>query len=464
MTVRRRVVLLSAAAVAVAVLLASVVVYAVVRAELRGQVDNALRALVPDVVGRNKALQAGGGGRFLRRVVPLPSGERLALTVPEDPLGGPTGVAQAVTSAGQVVSAAGEGARLPVDDRVFAVARGERGGFFRDARIEGTHVRVFTAAGLAGDALQVARPLTEVDDTLGRLLLILVAVSLGGIGLAAGLGLLVARGTLAPVKRLTATAEHVADTQDLSRRLEVNENGDELDRLGGAFNTMLGALERSREAQRQLVADASHELRTPLTSVRANVETLGMAPDLPEEERAAIVAAAGGQLEELTVLIGDLVDLARGDVPEIEREDVRLDLLVAEAVERARTHAPDREFHVYADETLVHGSPARLHRAVGNLLDNAVKWSPAGGAIDVTVRDGRVMVRDHGPGFADDDLPHVFERFYRAPDSRGLPGSGLGLAIVRQAAEAHGGRVTASNAPDGGALLELALAERSPTS
>ncbi len=463
MTVRRRVVLLSAAAVAVAVLLASVVVYTVVRAELRGQVDGALRALVPDVVGRNAALEAGGGGRFLRRVLPRLAGTS-AIAVPDDPLGGPTGVAQAVTSSGQVLGPAGAAVPLPVDERVFEVARGERGGFFRDATVNGTHVRVFTAPGLAGDALQVARPLTEVDDTLGRLVLVLVAVSLGGIGLAAGLGLLVARGTLAPVKRLTATAEHVADTQDLSRRLEVNENGDELDRLGGAFNTMLGALERSREAQRQLVADASHELRTPLTSVRANIETLGMAPDLAEEERAAIVASAGGQLEELTVLVGDLVDLARGDVPEIEREDVRLDLLVAEAVERARTHAPGREFRVYADETLVHGSPARLHRAVGNLLDNAVKWSPEGGAIDVTVRDGRVMVRDRGPGFSDDDLPHVFERFYRAPDSRGLPGSGLGLAIVRQAAEAHGGRVTASNAPDGGALLELALAERSPTS
>ncbi len=463
MTVRRRVVLLSAAAVAVAVLLASVVVYTVVRAELRGQVDGALRALVPDVVGRNAALEAGGGGRFLRRVLPRLAGTS-AIAVPDDPLGGATGVAQAVTSSGQVLGPAGAAVPLPVDERVFDVARGERDGFFRDATVNGTHVRVFTAPGLAGDALQVARPLTEVDGTLGRLVLVLVAVSLGGIGLAAGLGLLVARGTLAPVRRLTATAEHVADTQDLSRRLEVNENGDELDRLGGAFNTMLGALERSREAQRQLVADASHELRTPLTSVRANIETLGMAPDLAEEERAAIVASAGGQLEELTVLVGDLVDLARGDVPEIEREDVRLDLLVAEAVERARTHAPGREFRVHADETLVHGSPARLHRAVGNLLDNAVKWSPEGGAIDVTVRDGRVMVRDRGPGFSDDDLPHVFERFYRAPDSRGLPGSGLGLAIVRQAAEAHGGRVTASNAPDGGALLELALAERSPSS
>jgi len=462
-TVRRRLVVLAAVAVAAAIALSSVVVYAVVRGELRGQVDDALRGLAPDVLVRRAAAGGPGNQSFFTQV--LPAGARaLQTVVPGDPLGGATGIAQAVGPSGQIISPAGAGARLPIDDRVAAVARGTHGPFFRDATVNGTHVRVYTAAGVAGDALQIARPLTEVDDTLGRLVLVLVLVSLGGIGLAAGLGLLVARGTLAPVVRLTDAAEHVAGTQDLSRRLPVRERGDELDRLGTAFNTMLGALEHSREAQRQLVADASHELRTPLTSVRANIETLGRAPDLPAAEREHIVAAAGGQLEELTVLIGDLVDLARDEVPEIEREDLRLDTLVAEAVERARAHAPDRDIRLYADETLVHGSRPRLHRAVSNLLDNAVKWSPAGGAIDVTVRDGRVLVRDHGPGFAEEDLPHVFERFYRADDARGLPGSGLGLAIVRQAAAAHGGQVVARNAPDGGALLELALAERSPTS
>jgi two-component system sensor histidine kinase MprB len=461
-TVRRRLVVLAAAAVAVAILLSSVVVYAVVRAELRGQVDDALRELVPDVLVRKAAVQ--GGAQFFSSQV-LPAGaSKAVVAVPPDPLGGATGVAQGVTAGGKVVAPAGAGPKLPVDARIVAVARGDRGAFFRDATVNGTHVRVYTAPGLAGEALQVARPLTEVDDALGRLVLVLAAVTLGGIGLAAGLGLLVARGTLAPVVRLTNAAEHVAGTHDLSRRLPVRERGDELDRLGSAFNTMLEALERSRVAQRQLVADASHELRTPLTSVRANVEALGRARDLPAEERDAIVASAGSQLEELTFLVGDLVDLARDDVPEIEREDLRLDTLVSAAVERARAHAGEHDIRLYADETLVHGSPARLHRAVSNLLDNAVKWSPQGGAIDVTVRDGRVMVRDHGPGFSEDDLAHVFERFYRAPGARGLPGSGLGLAIVRQTAAAHGGQVSARNAPDGGALLELALTERSPSS
>ena len=462
MTVRRRLVVLSAAAVAVAIVLASVVVFAVVRAELRGQVDEALRGLAPDVFVDHAEAPAGGPRIQRRTLAPGPT--RGTVVVPADPLGGATGVAQAVTATGEVVNPAGSRARLPVDSRVIAVARGERDAFFRDATVGGTHVRIFTSPGLAGDALQVARPLTEVDDALRRLVLVLAAISLGGIGLAGGLGLLVARGTLAPVVRLTDAAEHVAGTHDLSRRLDVREEGDELDRLGAAFNTMLAALERSRAAQRQLVADASHELRTPLTSVRANIEALGRARDLPVEERDGIVASARAQLEELTVLVGDLVDLARPDVPDLEREDVRLDLVVAEAVQRARAHAGDRPIRLEAEESLVEGSAARLHRAVTNLLDNAVKWSPPGAAIDVTVGRGRVAVRDRGPGFAPEDLPHVFERFYRAPAARGLPGSGLGLAIVRQTAEAHGGRATARNAPGGGALLELVLPERSATS
>jgi two-component system sensor histidine kinase MprB len=460
-TVRRRLVVLAAAAVAVAILLSSVVVYTVVRAELRGQVDDALRALVPDVLVQ-RATKIVGQRVVIESIPSSPATNQIA--VPGDPLGGPTGVAQAVTAGGKVVESAAAGARLPVDPRAVAVARRQSAAFFSDKTINGRHVRVYTTPGLAGDALQVVRPLTEVDDALARLVIVLIAVSLGGVGLAAGLGLLVARGTLAPVVRLTAAAEHVAGTQDLSGRLDVRARGDELDRLGTAFNTMLAALERSRAAQRQLVADASHELRTPLTSVRANIDALGQARDVAVEERDAIVASARGQLEELTVLVGDLVDLARDDVPEIEREDVRLDLLVAEAVDRARAHAPGHEFALAADETLVHGSPARLYRAVSNLLDNAVKWSPPAGAIEVTVGAGGVTVRDHGPGFAPGDLPHVFERFYRAPDARGLPGSGLGLAIVRQAAEAHGGRATARNAPGGGAMLELALAERSQSS
>jgi two-component system sensor histidine kinase MprB len=289
---------------------------------------------------------------------------------------------------------------------------------------------------------------------------------LGGIALAATLGLLVSRAALVPVRRLTGAAERVARTQDLGHRIQAGEE-DELGRLAGSFNTMLAALERSRLAQRQLVSDASHELRTPLTSVQANLDALAIGEELPARERARILAAAQAQLRELTVLVGDLVDLSKTEVQEIEVEDVRLDLAAAGAIERARLHAPECRFLLDAEPCLVRAAPARLERAIANLLDNACKWNPptpstrparpAGDPIEVRVRGGVLEVRDHGPGIAAEDLPRVFDRFYRAPGARARPGSGLGLAIVRQMAEAHGGAVHAINDPGGGARLTLEL-------
>ena len=252
---------------------------------------------------------------------------------------------------------------------------------------------------------------------------------------------------------LTDAAEHVARTRDLSRRIE-REGDDELSRLAGAFNTMLEALDDSQRAQRRLVADASHELRTPLTSLRTNLEVLargGLAPGDHERLRADLIA----QLEELTLLVSDLVDLAREEEPVAEREVLALDELVAAAVERARRHAPGVEFSAALEPVLVEGVRSRLDRAVANLLDNAAKHGD--GHVEVVLRDGVLTVRDHGPGIAAEDLPFVFDRFYRSAAARGRPGSGLGLAIVRQAAEAHGGAVRAGAAPGGGAELTLTL-------
>ena len=449
MTLRRRLVLLSAAAVALAVAMASAGTYLAARGQLRGQVDEALRELVPSVEGGDQVIEA-----------PVPTGRRIV--VPTDPLGGATGVAQAVVRDGTIVRSAG-GAALPIDERVASVARGERDPYFEDREVDGTHVRVHVARGPMGEALQLARPLTEVDATLRNLAVVLGGIGLLGIAVAAGLGLLVARATLAPVRRLTGAAEHVTATNDLSRRLPADPQGDELDRLSAAFNAMLAALERSQTAQRQLVADASHELRTPLTSVRTNVDLLARAPDLPPEERERTLSSARDQLSELTVLVADLVDTAReGPVPDEELEDLRLDRVVGDAVEQARRFAGGREIRLDAHECLVRGSRPKLHRAVANLIDNALKWGPPDRPGEVTAgRDGVVTVRDHGPGFEPDDLPHVFDRFYRADSTRGLPGSGLGLAIVRHAAEQHGGSVRAENAEGGGARLTLVL---SPTS
>jgi two-component system sensor histidine kinase MprB len=292
---------------------------------------------------------------------------------------------------------------------------------------------------------------------------VLLLVSLGGVAVAVWLGWVVSRTALRPVAQLTEAAEHVARTRDLSRRISTGTSDDELGRLGTSFNTMLEALEASQNAQRQLVADASHELRTPLTSIRTNIEVLAAENALSTEDRRRLVEDLVGQLEELTLLMSDLVDLARGDEPDLATDDVRLDHLVVETVERARRNAPDKRFHVQVEPCVVHGMPARLERAVMNLLDNAAKWSPQGGVVEVTLKDGELSVRDHGPGIAESDIPFVFDRFYRAPAARGLPGSGLGLAIVRQVAESHGGAVAVESPNGGGACLRLRVPRVSGT-
>jgi two-component system, OmpR family, sensor histidine kinase MprB len=384
----------------------------------------------------------------------------VTVALPAQNLGGATGYAQLVQPGGQVLRSDAAGPGLPVSAATRAVAAGKHKAFFNDATVAGTRVRMLTERAPVGTGVwEVALPLGDVESTLSRLEIVLGLVCLGGIALAAALGLLVSRAALVPVRRLTRAAESVAQTQDLRHRIQPGE-ADELGRLADSFNTMLGALERSRLAQRQLVSDASHELRTPLTSIRANLDALATGTSLPVHERGRVIAAARAQLHELTVLVGDLVDLSQTGLGEIELEDVRLDLAAGGALERARLHAPRCRFVLDAEPCLVRAAPSRLDRAIANLLDNASKWnppSPPGAPVEVRVADGCVRVRDHGPGIAMTDLPHVFDRFYRAPAARGMPGSGLGLAIVRQVADTHGGSVYAANDPHGGARLTLEL-------
>ncbi|HEX5927287.1 MAG TPA: HAMP domain-containing sensor histidine kinase, partial [Baekduia sp.] len=446
---------LAAAAVAVAIALAVTITYIIVRDDLRANVDRALRMTQPEVVLLSKERAPG------MAVPPLSDDKQkqpldVRVRVPNAAFGDAIGVAQATLEGGTTIR--GDAREiLPVTDAVREVAAGRRGPFIRDETVDGVHLRVLTRRGENGEALQIARSLTEADATLGRLRWVLVAVMLGGVGLAAALGLAVSRAATRPLARLTATAEQVTATGELHHRIPVGAD-DEPGRLAAAFNAMLSALESSRDAQRQLVADASHELRTPLTAIRANIELLEHAPQLAPAQRAAMLRSARGQLEDLTVLVGDLVDLARPGEREIDPpEELRLDELVGAAVERARRHAPATAFTLACEPSVVVGSRARLARAVGNLLDNAVKWSPPDSMIEVTVGDGEVTVRDHGPGIAQIDLPHVFDRFYRAPSARGLPGSGLGLAIVKHVADAHDGTVVAEAAPGGGTLLRLTL-------
>jgi two-component system, OmpR family, sensor histidine kinase MprB len=438
---RTRLALAASVAVALAVVLASVVVYVVVRNELRAEVDSALRERAeeisrepPDLVAR--ALFGRGPG-----------------------LGGAEGYPQVVEADGSTFRPRGADVPLPVTDEVLELARGERDAFLTDAEVDGTHLRVI-AFPYSPYAIQVARPLTEVDNTLEQLRTYLILIALAGIGLAGGLGLVVARAALAPVRRLTEAAENVTQTGNLSERIEV-DGDDELSRLASRFNTMLAALEASARAQRQLVADASHELRTPLTSLRTNIEVLAGGRRLPAAEREPLMRDVVEQLDEMTTLIAELMELSHGDREPSEAKDVRLDVLAADAVERTRRNRPGVEFKTDLQESLVHGVPANLERAIGNLLDNAAKWSPEGAEVEVVVRNGELTVRDSGPGIDDADRPYVFDRFYRSTSARGMPGSGLGLAIVRQVAEAHGGTVTAERPEGGGTLMRFRLNGRS---
>jgi two-component system sensor histidine kinase MprB len=443
---RARLTLVAAAAVALAIVIASVVVYFVVRDELRAQVDDAL-AERADVLAEVPPHQS-------HKIFISPKGE----------LGAAAGYPQIVTDDGERLRPPGETASLPVTEEVLEVARGDRDKFFDDARVEGTHVRYITVPYAPAFALQVARPLTEVDESVDRIRTLLLLIGLGGIAAAAALGLIVSRAALAPVRRLTETTERVTETKDLSERIDARGR-DELSRLAGSFNTMLGALEESTRAQRQLVTDASHELRTPLTSLRTNIEVLASEKSLPAGERERLLSDVVEQMGELTTLIGVLIELARGEQPPSEPEDVRLDIITSDSVNRIRRYWPRVTFSTDLERSVVHGVPATIERAVGNLLDNAAKWSPPGGEVHVTVRDRELTVRDHGPGIDEDDLPYVFDRFYRAPSARGMSGSGLGLAIVRQVAEAHGGEVVAERPEGGGTRMILRLnglvAERS---
>ena len=451
----------------------------VTRPAVRG---GSLQGLAPDASGK---VQSFGGGSFVTAApgpqpkskalgpVPgqLPAGEALystfqldangrlsvmRLVLPTQKLGGATGYAQLVQANGQILRSGANGSGLPITPSTRAVAAGRSAAFFSDATVAGTRLRMLTEQAPFGGVWQVALPLGDLESTLERLALVLAAVSLGGVALAAALGLLVSRAALSPVRRLTRAAEGVARTQDLGHRIQAGAD-DELGRLAASFNSMLAALEDSRAAQRRLVSDASHELRTPLTSIQANLDALAIGGRLSEADRSRAIASARAQLSELTVLVGDLIDLSKTGIDEAELEDVRLDLAVACAVERARRLAPACTFTVDAEPCLVRAAASRLDRAIANLLDNALKWSPPEGRVEVSVQAGRLEVRDHGPGIPAPDLPRVFDRFYRAPTARGLPGSGLGLAIVRQVAETHGGKAHAANDPEGGARITLEL-------
>src|SRR6266511_2447237 len=342
MSFRARLALVAAAAVALAVIVASFVVYFVVRGQLRATVDDSLRTTAA-------------------QLAETPVHDFKHFAAPSSELGGAPGYPQIVGLDGRPLLPPGETTALPVSEKVVDVARTGNGTFLWDAHVNGTHVRMVTFPYAPGFAVEIARPLTEVDNSLGRIKNFLILIA-------------------------------------SDRRL-------------------------------------------------------------PAGERERLLKDVVEQLGEMTTLIAELIDLARGEQHTAEPEEVRLDLIAADAVERARRNQPAVSFVTQLEESVVHGVPSTIERAVANLLDNAAKWSSPGGEIEVGVQGPQVMVRDHGPGIDEQDLPHVFDRFYRAPSARGMPGSGLGLAIVRQVAEAHGGGVVAERADGGGTRITLRFAD-----
>jgi two-component system, OmpR family, sensor histidine kinase MprB len=438
MTLRTRVTLAAGLAVLLAVVAVSIVVYVVERDNLRDQIDESL-------IEESESLRHAGSVE-LHGLPPDTS------RVPEH-LPVRDAFMQVVGRSGNVASTF-DNRPLPVTPDVLAVARGEHEATFFDADVAGTPVRVFVTPAGEGRALQVGRSLTEVEQALRQLVLTLTVISLAAVGLAALIGRLVAAAAAAPVHRVAEAADRVAQTGDLSHHIEV-PSGDDLGRLAANFNSMLDALSESLAQQRQLVADASHELRTPLSTVRTNVEVLARVDELAAADREALIRDTVAQIGELTRLVSNLVELARGDGQEEPFTVVDLDDLTRRAVEEVGRNHPSIAFRVDGVPSLIRGAPGRVSRAVSNLIDNAAKWSPSRAEVEIAVRDGTVSVRDQGPGIDAADLAHIFERFYRSPRARTMPGSGLGLAIVEQVADSHDGTVSAANPAEGGALFVL---------
>ncbi|MFF0556591.1 sensor histidine kinase [Streptomyces sp. NPDC004266] len=440
---RSRLALLTAAAVALAVAGVSLACWFVTRAQLENELDSSLRStrLDPDGVQSLLAMCRQG-------------------TTPPPVAGSYT--VQVVLANGSVCTSGK--AAIPVGSGDLGVARGQLEYVLHTVKDDaGREMRVYTYPqdGPVGLAVSVARPLSEIDNSMSTLRWVLLLVSGIGVVGAGAAGLWVARTGLEPVDRLTGAVEHVAATEDLTVRIPV-EGEDEIARLSRSFNAMTAALASSRDRQAQLIADAGHELRTPLTSLRTNVELLARSEEtgraIPPDDRRALMASVKAQMTELAALIGDLQELARPDaVQPGPLEVVPLHTILRTALDRARLRGPELTFVTDLAPWYVRAEAPALERALVNVLDNAVKFSPPRGTVEVGLMRGELTVRDHGPGIAPDELPHVFDRFWRSPSARSLPGSGLGLSIVARTVQQAGGTVSLEPAEGGGTVARLRL-------
>ncbi len=443
LTLQTRFTLVAAGAVAAVAIAITAVAFIAIRTDLQNQVREEVAVRAESVVREARQYHGNIPDHW------IPHGSSAGFSIQT--------YTQLVTSAGVAwVPIKGDDGWLVPSPAAVAVAAGKAASFYAVTEVNGTRSMVLTLPLASGFAVQVAEALTGTDQevtTVGATLAILSAV---GVAVAALLGWAVARTGLTPITRLASVAEEVSLTGDPGRRVEVGRR-DELGRLAATFNAMLSALQRSLNAQRRLVSDASHELRTPLASLRINVEVLAENPDLPAAERAEVLTRVTHQVVELSRLVASVTDLARGEPTVTQRSQVQLNAVVGDALDAARRDWPKADFSAYLAGGVTEGSADRLRVAVKNLLDNAVKFGPPEGPVQVRLVGGELTVRDHGPGIAESDLPFVFDRFYRAVSSRSAPGSGLGLAVVREIAVGHGGTVTARPAPRGGTTMRLTL-------
>jgi two-component system sensor histidine kinase MprB len=453
---RTRITLAATLAVALGIGAGVTFAYLAVRAELYGNVNRQLDRQVLSIqhlargVDSSRLLPARGSVFGGGKTGGLPGLKRFGDSV---------NYIQILRPDGTTMHPFDQTATLPVTDHDRAVASGEASEWSRTVNFQGGDVRMVTAALGTGYAVQVALPMADAENQLGHLGLELLGAGLAGILLAGGLGWWVTRTALRPVGQLTEAAERIAATRDLAHRIDPGDRADrdELGRLAISFNAMLSAVQDSTDRQRQLVADASHELRTPLTSLRTNIEVLGKIELLDRDDRDRLIASVLAGIDDLTALVADTVELARGEEPAAAVERLSWDELAEHVVDRARLHWPGVEFTARFTPTEAVGVPDRIQRAMANLVDNAAKFAGGAGEVEVTLAGSTLTVRDHGPGIPEGDLPHVFDRFYRAASMRDRHGSGLGLAIVAQVAESHGGSVSAANHPGGGAVLQLRL-------
>ena len=436
MSLRVRIALISAVAVAIAFAVAALVTYNATRSELIAEVDQSLNERV------EKLERAGNTIELIAALSPFDDAPR-----------GPFERGQRgfdaiywrfFISDGTRIEVGGN---LPLGPQEEKVIAGEVPFVFRTVADGDDNLRMLTSQ-ISSGTVQVARSLDEVDGSLEGLAQVLRFAAVIGVVLAGVIGYFIARGAARPIGQLAAAAEHVAETQELASRIDVNRD-DEVGRLAQSFNAMLAALESSRQQQHRLVHDAGHELRTPLTAIRTNVELLGRAESISPDERSQMIADIESEIQELSGLVTELVDLAAAPPPDDAHvEEIVMGDLVERMADKYRRRT-GREIDVSVDSAVVRGNVAQIERAVANLLDNAAKWGPVDEPIAVTAEQGRVTVTDRGPGIEAADRPHVFERFYRATRDRATPGSGLGLSIVAKVAADHGGEVFVGDSSDG---------------